>query len=263
LKEVVARHCSLVSHDVVVTDLFDEPSMWRIEAAQQLGLSDRELVAVMSPGPGFPAALRSLESALPASPRVILDLGAGCGGVSEWLRASTEAVVYAVEPAAGARRVAHLAFPLLRVVEGTAERVPLPGGVADAVTISGVLSLMSDIDAVIDEVDRLLTTSGRVAITDLFSSDAVTFCSSPNVFRSVEDLTRTLRRHRFSAASIACGEPTPEPAWAAAADAVDEWITANCADRPGYDEWSQDRRHLRRHIDRGDVIGGCVVAERT
>jgi precorrin-6B methylase 2 len=253
----------MVSSDVTVTQLFDEPSLWRVEAARQLGLADEALIAVMSPGPGFPAVLRSIESALPASPRVIADLGAGCGGVSEWMRVTTDAVVYAIEPAAGARQVARLAFPHLHVLEGNADQVPLPGGVADAVTVSGVLSLLSDVDAVIDEIDRLLTGSGRIAITDLFSSDAVSFCSAPNVFRSVEELTMILRRHGFSAASVGCGDPTPEPGWAAAAEAVDEWITLHCAGRPGYEKWTEDRQHLRLHIERGDVIAGCLVAART
>ncbi len=148
------------------------------------------------------------------------------------------------------------------MLEGRADLVPLPGGVADAVTISGVFSLMSDVDLVIDEVDRLLTRCGGVAITDLFSSGAATWRSSPNVFRSVEDLIADLRRRGFTAASVGCGRPTPESAWAEAAEAVDRWIVTHCDDRPGYEEWIADKRHLRHHIESGDVIAGCVVAAR-
>jgi SAM-dependent methyltransferase len=220
------------------------------------------MIAVMSPGPAFPAALRSLQSALPAVPGIIVDLGAGGGGVSEWLRRTTGSTVYAIEPARGARQAATLAFPDLRVLEGSAEKAPLEDGIATAVTISGVLSLMPHIDPVIREVDRLLARGGRFAIADLFSRDAETWASDPNIFRSVEAVMRKLRHHGFTAASVGCGDPVPDPLWAQAATAVDDWIDAHCADRPGYTEWDTDRRHLRQQIDSGNLIGGCLIAER-
>jgi SAM-dependent methyltransferase len=251
-----------VSPRTELPEVFDQPSLWRIEAADALGLADNDMIAVMSPGPAFPAVLRSLEAALESHPNVIIDLGAGTGGVSEWMRVSTGATVYAVEPETGARQAARLAFPQLHVVNGCADSASLPGGCADAVVMSGVTSLMSDIDPAIDEIDRLLARSGQVAIADLFSSTERTWCSAPNFFRSIEDLTRTLHRHGFSAASVGCGDPYPDSSWAAAAQAVDEWIDAHCVDRPGYQEWKADRQHLRIHIDSGNVIGACVVAQR-
>jgi hypothetical protein len=72
-------HSFDVSLDVALPDLFDQPSLWRIEAAVSLGLVGDDLIAAVSPGPAFPAALRSLTLALPAAPRVIVDLGAGGG----------------------------------------------------------------------------------------------------------------------------------------------------------------------------------------
>lgn len=243
-------------------DLFDQPSLWRWEGAACLGLTGHDLVAAMSPGPAFPAALRSLRSAMPESPQVIVDLGAGCGGASEWLRVSTGATVYAVEPAAGARLAATSAFPQLHVIEGRADETGLPGGVANAVLLSGVTSLLSDIGSVIEEVDRLLAPDGRVAIADLFTSSATTWCISPNVFRSIENLTRTLDHHGFGALSIGCGQPMPDPTWSAAAQAVDDWIDECCTGRAGYREWNVDRQQLRRHVRAGKLMGGCVIAVR-
>lgn len=263
LKSASARNCSVVSINAGVSKVFDEPSLWRIEAAEALGLEADRLVAAMSPGPAFPAVLWSLEAALRASRRVIVDLGAGTGGVSEWMRVSTGATVYAVEPEEGACQAARRAFPQLHVVKGRAHSTSLPGGSADAVVMSGVTSLMSDLDQEIAEVDRLLTGLGRFAIADLFSGSDVTWYSAPNVFRSVEDLARTLHRHGFTVTDLGLGDPVPDPSWAAAAQAVDEWIDVHCAVRPGYEEWSADRRHLRHHIQAGHLIGGCVVAQRT
>ena len=251
-----------MSISLAVPDVFDEPSLWRFEAAAHLGLANDDMVAVMSPGPAFPAALRSLRSALPIPPRAIVDLGAGCGGVSEWLRIETAATVYAVEPAAGARAVAGRAFPNLRVIDGRADLVPLPDGVADTVILSGILSLMSDVIGVLEEVDRLLGCNGQVVIADLFSSSGGSRRSAPNFFRSVEDLMGTLRRHGFTTTNVGCGAPGPDPSWSAAAHAVDDWIDEHCSSRAGYQQWDIDRRHLRHQARSGAVIGGCIVAVR-
>ena len=216
----------------------------------------------MSPGPAFPAVLHSFEAALAFGPSVIVDLGAGTGGVSEWLRVSTGATVFAVEPEAGARGAARRAFPHVRMIEGSADSTSLPGGSADVVVMSGVTSLLSDLCPAMAEVDRLLTSDGCVAIADLFSSTTTTWCSQPNIFRSIEDVVGALGRHGFTPTEIGCGDPVPDSSWAAAAWAVDDWIEAHCVDRPGFQEWESDRQHLRRHTESGRVIGGCLVAGR-
>jgi hypothetical protein len=76
-------------------------------------------------------------------------------------------------------------------------------------------------------------------------------------------LTRTLAGLGFIITSVGCGDPGPDPTWAAAAQAVDDWIVAHCADRLGYDVWIADRQHLRDQVRSGNVIGGCLVAIRS
>lgn len=252
----------MMSIDCGLSRVFNEPSLWRMEAADALGLGAEELIAAMSPGPAFPAALCSLEAAFKTRPKVIVDLGAGTGGVSEWMRVSTGATLYAVEPAEGARQVAQRAFPHLHVIEGRADSTTLPDGIADAVVMSGVSSLLEDIESEIAEVARLLTPSGSFAIADLFSGTNESWCNGPNVFRSVEDLTRIVDRQGFTVTDVGLGEPVPETSWAAAAQAVDAWIVTNCPERPGYQDWHDDRRHLQRHIKSGGLLGGCIVAQR-
>jgi len=233
-----------------------------MEAACALDLRANDLIAAMSPGPAFPAVLRSLVAALATGPNVIVDLGAGTGAVGEWMRIATGATVYAVEPENGGREVARRAFPELRVIKGRADSTSLPDRVADVVVMSGVTSLLCDMASAVDEVDRLLTTSGEFAIADLFSSSPASWSKAPNVFRSVEDLTRTLQFHGFSVIDLGFGDPVPHPSWAATADAVDDWIATHCADRRGFDEWNDDRRNLRLHIESGSLVGGCVVCRR-
>jgi len=154
LKPFSTRHCSLVSIDAAAPQVFDGPSLWRLEAAEALSLTHDELVAAMSPGPAFPAVLHSLTAAFETSPNVIVDLGAGTGGVSEWLRLATGAAAYAMDSEHGACRAASHAFPELFVVEGQADAAPMPDGIADAVVMSGVTSLLTDLSPVIAEVDR-------------------------------------------------------------------------------------------------------------
>jgi SAM-dependent methyltransferase len=199
---------------------------------------------------------------LPRSTAMIVDLGAGGGGASEWFRIETHASVYAVEPTPGGRLAATLSFPHLRVVEGRADRAPLPDGIADAVTLCGVLSLLTDLGCVLEEADRLLAPQGRVAIADLFSSGPTTWCNGRNVFRSIEDLDLALRRSHFTTVSIGCGPPTAAPEWVTISTMVDDWIHEHCAGREGYAQWSADQHHLARQMDNGTVMGACVTASR-
>jgi SAM-dependent methyltransferase len=148
------------------------------------------------------------------------------------------------------------------VLEGSADDAPLPDGFADVVVLSGVISLMADLSSTFAEVDRLLTRGGRVAIADLFSNCRASRRCEPNIFRSVESVMRTLRRHGFATSSVGCGDAVPDAGWAAAARAVDDWIDAHCVGRVGYTEWVRDREHLQQQVDSGNVIGGCIVARR-
>jgi len=200
LKSATARHCSIVSIDAGPPKVFDGPSLWRMEAAEALGLDSDELIAAMSPGPAFPGVLHSLGAAFENNTSTIIDLGAGTGGVSEWMRLATGAAVYALEPEDGACTAARRVFPELHVVQGRAASAPFPNAVADAVVMSGVTSLMRDLGPEIAEVDRLLTPTGRFAIADLFSVSDVSSYSSPNVFRSAEALTHILQRNGFTVA---------------------------------------------------------------
>jgi SAM-dependent methyltransferase len=241
-------------------DVFDMPCLWRDEAVAALGLAGEEVMAAVSPGAAFPSVLRSIVAAVPATVGTIVDLGAGAGGASEWLRQQLGASVIAVEPASRAREVASRRFPLLDVRDGEADRTGLAAGSADVVVLCGVLSLMDDLGPVLDEVVRVLRRPGHLAIADLFPADTLDFEAGPNSFRSFEGLGRLIQQRGFTIVDIGCGPADPDPAWSAVATRVSAWIETNCADRRGFVEWHDDQAHLRRQIDEGQVLGGCVVA---
>jgi len=244
------------------SEIFDEPSRWRAQAARALGLDGDDLLAAVSPGAACPMVLRSLVASINATgrPRIIVDLGSGAGGISEWLRRHTGASVTAVEPAAGARQAAATLFPALSVRAGTAEDTGLTDRVADAAVLCGVLSLIDEAEPVFAEVERILRPGGSLAVADLFSAGREPLTSRPNVFRSVEQVTAALSARGWSIVGVGCGTPEPGTTWAAAAARVDEWIRSHCAARPAFAAWAADQDHLTRHMVEGDLIAACVVA---
>src|SRR6478672_6108417 len=84
--------------------------------------------------PGYPAA--ALEWALaPAPGGEVLDLGAGTGKVTEALLRRPGVRVTAVDPDAAMLAQFRADFPTVDAHEGTAERIPLPDAVVDAVVV--------------------------------------------------------------------------------------------------------------------------------
>lgn len=241
-------------------DIFDEPAVWRGEAVSALGLTGDDLIAGLSPGAGFPAALRSIRNALPDDIGVLVDMGAGVGAVSEWFRQETGATVVAVEPASGARAVAREFFPELDVRNGSMSSASMSPGSADVVTMCGVLSLVDDATGAIACALQLLRPGGAVAIADLFSMDERQLIAPPNVFRSPELVIEMLEAAGFEIVEVGCGEPASHPSWSTSGVEVDEWIRLHCRGEPGFQSWEEDQRHLRSLIEAGELGSVCVIA---
>jgi SAM-dependent methyltransferase len=242
-------------------DVFGAPVRWRAEAARALGLAGEDLIAAVSPAPSGPTALYSLLRALPSQPRVVVDVGAGSGGVSELVRRLTGARVLAVEPSTVARRVAMDEFPELVVLDGHAEQTGLPAELADLVMLVGVLSLLDPARAAVAlaEARRVLEPGGYVGICDLFASGTKPLRSGVNMFRDPFGCGMLLLDHGFDVRHAGLGMPVPSPHWQAIGRRVDDWIVRHHAGEPAYDAWVEDRDHLQRHIASGDVIGGCIL----
>jgi SAM-dependent methyltransferase len=111
--------------------------------------------------PGYPAeAVLWLSERLRLGPgRVVVDLAAGTGKLTRSLVASGAEVV-AVEPLAEMRAGIGSA---VRVLEGTAEEIPLPDESADSVTVAQAFHWF-DGDAALAEIHRVLRPGGALAL---------------------------------------------------------------------------------------------------
>jgi ubiquinone/menaquinone biosynthesis C-methylase UbiE len=65
------------------------------------------------------------------------------------------------------RIVSATKFGHVRVIEGNAERIPLPDASVDVVTSNGVLNLVPDKPAAFSEIARVLKPAGRLQISDI------------------------------------------------------------------------------------------------
>jgi SAM-dependent methyltransferase len=114
--------------------------------------------------PEYPSpALKWLIEALGVGSRsTVIDLAAGTGKLTRPLLL-TGARVIAVEPVAGMRQVLSSVVPGAEVLEGTAERLPLPDACADAVTAGQAFHWFRG-DEALAEIHRVLTPHGRLGL---------------------------------------------------------------------------------------------------
>jgi ubiquinone/menaquinone biosynthesis C-methylase UbiE len=110
--------------------------------------------------PGYPAEV--VRWALGEQPRRVLDLGAGTGKLTRVLVAEGHDVV-AVEPDALMRERLAVACPRARVLEGTAEALPLPDASVDAVLVAQAWHWMDHERAAV-ELARVVRRGGVVVL---------------------------------------------------------------------------------------------------
>ncbi len=106
--------------------------------------------------PGYPPA--AIAWLLGSQPLEVLDLGAGTGKLTGALLAAGHRVV-AVEPLSEMRAILAAAHPEAQVLEGVAERLPLPDGCVDAV-VAGAAFHWFDHDVAQHQITRVLRAPG-------------------------------------------------------------------------------------------------------
>jgi len=94
--------------------------------------------------------------------KTVIDLGAGTGKFTRRLVA-TGATVTAVEPVAEMRAELSAALPAVRVVEGTAESIPLPDASVDAVVCAQAFHWFANEQAMA-EIRRMLRPGGKLGL---------------------------------------------------------------------------------------------------
>jgi SAM-dependent methyltransferase len=114
--------------------------------------------------PGYPAGvIEWLGTELGLRPgRTVADVGAGTGKLTRELVASGATVV-AVEPVPGMRSVLEDVVPRARVLEGTAEAMPLPDESVDAITVAQAFHWF-DVLRTLAEFRRVLRPGARFAV---------------------------------------------------------------------------------------------------
>lgn len=274
------------------TELFDDIARWQADAAEVLGLQGIELVAALSPGPGFPQLLGVLAERIgdhvardPAAPKArhvtVVDLGAGLGGATAWLAAATGTKVIGVEPAAGSREAAHRLFGGLDVREGAAADTGLDATSADVVIAVGVTSLLDDLGGVFAEARRLLVPGGFLGVVDMFLADGDVQVDGTNTLRSVAETIRLARAAGFDAELVpaarddadqpvemiaattgplvAATDATPAADWAGAAARLSAEVSAEHPGSPAVEAWLGDRRKLAGWTESGHVVAACLA----
>jgi len=114
--------------------------------------------------PSYPtAAFDHLVEELPLTSRSrVLDLAAGTGKLTRLLD-SVGADVVAVEPVAAMRRELTVALPDVRVLDGTAEAIPLGDASVDVVVVGQAFHWF-DADAALAEIRRVLRAGGGLGL---------------------------------------------------------------------------------------------------
>jgi SAM-dependent methyltransferase len=131
----------------------------------------KELSAVTGP---FirPGALFLTEEAIKycafAPGSVIVDVGCGSCGTVEHLRNFYELKAYGIDPSERLLADGHNRAPLIPIVQGVAEALPLMEQSLDGVFCECVFSLVSNPDKVLREFLRVLKPKGFLVITDVY-----------------------------------------------------------------------------------------------
>jgi SAM-dependent methyltransferase len=114
--------------------------------------------------PGYPpAAIAQLAHAVGIGPGArVLDLAAGTGKLTRALL-TLGAELIAVEPVAGMREQLQRTTPAVRILDGTAERIPLPDGELDAVVVAQAFHWF-DAGAASAEIHRVLRADGGLGV---------------------------------------------------------------------------------------------------
>ncbi len=245
--------------------VFDSPAQWRGEVITDLRLRGAERCAAASPAPGFPQLLDSMIRALRHAPidGVWIDVGAGLGGVADWINRSTRHPVLAFEPSPESTRTARALFPGLAATQALGESLPVVTSGVSGVIVSGVVSLLDDLRAMLGEAARVLRPGGVLAIADIWSTSDLTRREPPNTFWSIESVVAMADRfdlefHEAAICTIGTGW------WPSAAVQVNEVIESEFGDRPGFDAWERDQRLIAGALDGGLVLpGACSFTRRS
>ncbi len=144
--------------------------------------------------PEYPAeATRHLTHALCLSEdSCVLDLGAGTGKFTQWLARMCSKVI-AIEPVASMRERLAANVPRATILDGTAEKIPLSAGLADAVTVAQAFHWFDGALA-LAEIHRVLKPGGRLGLVWNVRDESVEWLNA--LTRLIDPYEGNAPRHR-------------------------------------------------------------------
>ncbi len=171
-------------------------------AAQLVDLAVNDQIAAACRGSGNPVALAWLAENLRLNDvSMVVDVGAGLGGPSVWMRARYGCRIVAIEPEEQAARAASSIFGLPTIV-GAASHSSIASDTFDSALLLGVVSVVDDPDSVLSEAHRIAYTLGLIDYCST-GSDAVR--AGGSTFRTERQL-RELVAANVADPSIRCGQ---------------------------------------------------------
>jgi ubiquinone/menaquinone biosynthesis C-methylase UbiE len=247
------------SDDENVATVFDRSSYWRASLISEFGIQGVERCAAASPTPGFPQLLDSVMFAISdAAAGPWLDVGGGLGGTASWIERTHDRRVMVTDASFAAVDGARQLFETLDVACADANRLPIRASSVPVAIVSGLVSLIADVDPIFSELRRVLAVGGRIAITDLWSSSPSTWRDRPNTFWSLEDIERRASAHGFGLHHVAIAD-LATGWWPLAASQITDEIVERHSGESEYDAWRRDVEHLERVRSADRVVPAAIV----
>jgi SAM-dependent methyltransferase len=203
-------------------------------------------IAAACRGSGNPAALAWIaENLRLTDASTVVDLGAGLGGASAWLRSRYRCSVVGVEPEEQAARGARSIFSIPMVV-ATAHPAPFAARTFDAALLLGVVSVVADPESVLEEAGRI---SAALGLLD--------YCSTNNDPVSVGGSQFSTESHLRRMVTAAGWHV--EQCVHVAVDTPDTWARAS---EYANALWNPDEAEVARAIEDGLIAPIMLVAHR-
>jgi SAM-dependent methyltransferase len=247
--------------DNPMDDEFGTLPGWTAEAVEELG--PEYAVPAGCRGSGTPEALRWLGRSMGLSAGTrLLDSGAGEGGPAEIAAREFQVSPVLVDPMSGACRAARRMFRRPTVIGG-GERLPFPDGAFDAAWSIAVLCTVSDKDAVLAELRRVVRAGASVGLLVFVrTTDELPEQPEGNHFPYRAELESLLRAARLEVTDqVALADfPDPSPDWQRKVEEVDELIRERHEGDERLAAAQEQQQSIGRLLADGAVEGRLLVA---
>jgi len=229
-------------------------ALWRCEAIVRLGLEGESMIAAASPGAVFPQMLDFVVRNVAAAPLgTVIDVGAGLAGTAETVRRASGRSLVAFDASRQACAGARMLFPDVQMAQADPSRLPARDGSVAAAISCGLLSTLTDPQAMMSEVRRVIRGQGRFVVVDLASASSRSVRAGDKVFSSVERILCSLSDSGFEVVDQAIGL-TSLSDWALADADIARDVAVHRRGLAEFEHWRDDRRRFERMMSSNRVM---------